>query len=362
MQKIEKKRIRTTGYGLDLLSALASCSSTILVREKSIMFTQSFLTPQPTGKFTNFARWPGRRIAHCTLVLLSTLVLSACSDNDDDLLNSSQTVSTRASGMLVTTQEANGITFHTLTAPETQFANSTHLIETENSLVVFDTQFLLPNAQDMRAYADELGKTIDRVFITHEHPDHFLGSEVFSDRPIYSLQSVSELISANGDAEVVEKQGDFGAENIASTYVVPQVVSPGTILIDGITFELEQVMDAEAAVQLVVRLPEHGVIITGDIVYSGVHLILAGQPASWTTALENLAASASQYPIVLAGHGAPADPGVYDVNIAWLTKAAELLATVDNGQDFKQGLVDAFPDLTMTAAIDFVLPLLFPAN
>jgi len=315
-----------------------------------------------------------RGIMHCALLCFTAIAITACSSNDDNNDNNDNnddaagpTVSTRDSGIVVSVQEANGVTLHSLTAPEAVFANSTHIVETANSLVAFDTQFLLPNALDMRAYADELGKPIDRVFITHEHPDHFLGSEAFNDVPVYALQSVSDLIMQNGDAEVAEKQGDFGPDNIASTYVVPQIVEPGNIEIDGVVFELERVLDAEAATQLVARLPASGVVITGDIVYSGVHLIMAGQPAPWTTALQNLKAGDDTYNIVLAGHGVPAsitgaadDSNVFDVNIAWLAKAVELIGSVDNGDDFRQGLIDAFPDLGMPAAIDFVIPILFP--
>jgi len=311
------------------------------------------------------------RAAQLMTLLSVALVVAACSSSDDDADADSMdgennpdvilpVVTTRASGMTLTTQDANGITVHTLTAPEAVFANSTHLIETENSLVAIDTQFLLPNAQDMRAYAAELGKPIDRVFITHEHPDHFLGSEAFNDVPVFALQSVSDLIMQNGQSEVDEKQGDFGVESIASTFVVPDVVEPSTVNIDGVSFILERVLDAEAATQLVVKLPDHGVIVTGDIVYSGVHLIMAGQPAPWTTALEALAVTSEQYPMVLAGHGIPAAPVVYDTNISWLARAAELIASVDNAADFKQGLIDAFPMLGMPAAIDFVTPILFP--
>ncbi len=263
--------------------------------------------------------------------------------------------------MVVTVQKADGITVHTLTAPEAVFANSTHIIESENSLVAFDTQFLLPNARDMRAYADEIGKPIDRVYITHDHPDHFLGSEAFNDRPVYALQEVADLIQTNGENEVIEKQGDFGADNIASTFVVPQIVEPGSLMIDGIAYEFEKVVDAEAANQLVIRIPNHGVVITGDLVYSDVHLILAGQVDPWTVALENLAA-VDGYPVVLPGHGAPNDPSVYQENIDWLATAGQLIATVSTAEEFKQGLIDAFPNLGMPTAIDFVTPILFPAE
>ena len=314
--------------------------------------------------------WTLPRVA---LLCVATMAITACSSSDDDATDAMTTdpettdpmtsepiVLTRDSGMTVTIQEVGGVKMHTLTAPEAVFANSTHIIETENSLVAFDTQFLLPNAQDMRAYADSLAKPIDRLFITHDHPDHFLGSEAFNDVPVYAVQEVSDLISENGDAEVAEKQGDFGTDAIAGTFVVPQIVEPGSLEIDGVMFEFEKVFMAEAETQLVTRLPALGVVITGDVVYSGVHLIMAGQPETWIPALENLKASSDQYPMVLPGHGLPAGPSVIDVNIEWLTKASELIGSVDNSVDFKQGLIDAFPELGMPAAIDFVIPFLFP--
>lgn len=273
--------------------------------------------------------------------------------------NADPIVSTRDSGITVTVQETAEVTVHTLTAPEEVFANSTHIFETENSLVLVDTQFLLPNANDMRAYADDLGKPIDRLFITHAHPDHFLGSEAFADVDVYALADVAAEIAEIGDAEVAEKQADFG-DAIASSFVTPLPVEPGTVEIDGVDFELSEVLDAEAHIQLVIGVPSAGAIAVGDIVYSGVHLILAGAPDTWTVALTDLQAASAEYPIVLAGHGLPTTPAAYDANIAWLAEASELLAGGADFATFKSGLLEAFPDRGMAAAIDFVLPFLFP--
>ena len=267
----------------------------------------------------------------------------------------------RETGAVISVQEVGDITVHSYLAPQQVFANNTYILELANSLVVIDTQFLLPNAMDFRGYADSLGKPIDRVFITHEHPDHFLGSQAFNDLDVYALAEVSAAIAAVGQAEIDEKQADFG-EAIASTFVTPMVVEPGTVEIDGVAFELQRIENAEAAVQLVVKLPDHGIVAVGDIVYSGVHLILAGSPPTWTEALESLSAESDTYPIVLPGHGEITDPSVFATNIAWLAKASELMGTATTGEEFKAGLIEAFPELGMDAAMDFVTPFLFPAD
>ncbi len=265
----------------------------------------------------------------------------------------------RDSGLMVTKQDYGDIVVHSLTAPEQVFADSTHIIETPNSLVLLDTQFLLPMALDYRAYADSLGKPIDRLIISHAHPDHFLGGEAFADVDMYALAETADLIEANGQAEVDEKQADFG-DAIASSFVGPEALEPGSVDIDGVTFEFSKVLNAEAEVQLVTTVPEYDVVYVGDIVYSGVHLILAGAPPTWTEALENLKAASSESTVVLAGHGLPGTASLYDENIAWLAKAGELLSEGGTAESFKSGLVEAFPDLGMDAAIDFVTPFLFP--
>lgn len=269
------------------------------------------------------------------------------------------TVQTLPSGATVTVQAAGELVVHTFMAPFEMFANATHIIETPNALVVVDTQFLLPNAVEFRAYADGLGKPIDRMYLTHDDPDHFLGSEAFEDVEIFALPAVSDSIAANGDAEVADQQASFG-DAIASTYVTPTPVEPGVVEIDGVDFVLEEVLEAEAEVQLVIKVPSAGIVATGDIVYSGTHLILAGDPPTWTDALNDLKAASAEYPIVLPGHGVPTGPSVYDENIAWLATASELMDTASNGEEFKTGLLDSFPDLELEGAIDFALPVLFP--
>lgn len=289
--------------------------------------------------------------------LLSTVGSSAFAKNKDHAQKSMM----RESGLTVTINDARGLTVHTLTSPLQMFANSTHIIETPNKLVLIDTQFFLPIAADYRAYADSLGKPIDRMFITHEHPDHFLGSEAFADVPMYALAPVAERIAETGQTEIDEKQGEMGAEMIASTFVVPNAVEPGLVLIDGVYFQLDRVDDAEAPVQMVIKAPGYGVAAVGDIVYSQVHLILAGQPSTWIEALQGLQPTSELYPMVLPGHGtAPTTPAAYDANIAYLSLAGELMQTAENAEEFKAGLVEAFPDRQMDGAIDFVTPMLFP--
>ena len=92
---------------------------------------------------------------------------------------------------IITRREAVGdVRIHSFISSFTDnnIANATHIIESANKLVLIDGQFLAPYAAKFRQYADSLGKPIDRLFLSHRHPDHWFGlGPAFSDVPVYAL-------------------------------------------------------------------------------------------------------------------------------------------------------------------------------
>jgi len=165
----------------------------------------------------------------------------------------------------VTIMERGGVKVHTYLSDALQ---ATHIIETENSLVLVDAQFMAPSAVEFRNYADSLSKPIERVIISHTHPDHFFGLgaafEDVEDR-IYALEGVRQFIEESGPGMLEEMRpmlGDAAPEKI----VVPgQTLEPGTEIIDGVTYEFERYTDGEAAEQLVIRLPGLNTLILQDL-------------------------------------------------------------------------------------------------
>ena len=55
------------------------------------------------------------------------------------------------------------------------FANTSHIIELPSQLILVDGQFFAPYAAELKDYVDRLGKPVTRFYISHEHPDHYIG-------------------------------------------------------------------------------------------------------------------------------------------------------------------------------------------
>jgi glyoxylase-like metal-dependent hydrolase (beta-lactamase superfamily II) len=231
---------------------------------------------------------------------------------------------------------------HTYEAPEAAVFVNSHILETEHGLIVIDTQFLRPHAEDFRRYADSLGKPIDRVIITHSHPDHWFGCEYFRDAPIYALAEVADQIRGGGEAMIQAYAPVFG-DAITETVVVPErTIRPGTETLDGVTLAYEKADAAEAGVNLVIELPENRVLIAQDLVYNRVHVFLQQKEMGpWLAHLRRF--QEKEYDFVLSGHGLPANMQALADMAGYLEDAKSALAASSDVPTLKQHLVGKYP-------------------
>ncbi len=249
--------------------------------------------------------------------------------------------------------EKNGVRIHTYVAPDVSVNVTSHVIETDSAVVVIDGQFLARFADEVVAYIAQLGKPIDRVIVTHAHPDHYAGAGRFG-APIHALPVVRDQILARGDVQ------DPTGATVAVTEVSPSVdIVPGESVIDGVRYQFEAVVGGEAHDELVVKLPDHGVLIAQDLVYNHIHLFLGDNDIEgWQSAVRRLAGE-SGYDTVLAGHGVPAGPEVYADVERYLADARELLG--NDGDAYKAAITARYPDYAGVFVIDIANRYLFGA-
>ena len=143
------------------------------------------------------------------------------------------------------------IRVHTFIASDTgdNIANATHIIESKNALVLIDSQFLAPDATKFRKYAKDLRKPIERLYISHRHPDHWFGLAQFEedDIPIYALSKTIEYIENSGEDLRQKHLDKMGKEFVPQKVIVPQKVAKqgGAESIDGVTYVFDRVVDTE---------------------------------------------------------------------------------------------------------------------
>ncbi len=244
------------------------------------------------------------------------------------------------SGATIERIDADGVTVHTYTNTEAGFGNTTTVIESDNVVVLVDAHFSEESAAEFRAMAESFGKPIERLWVTHEHPDHIGGIEsVFSDVDSASSAGVVEAAAAAGTT-------------------ISTVVEPGDIEIDGVTYRIEVFEDAEAPEQIVITLPEHGVMAIGDLIYNDYHVVMSPTFDSWLAILDTLAATEG-IEVVIPGHGPPGGPELFDGGIDYLTTAQSIFADSADAESFNAAMVEAHPDHLGANLLEFGSDRLF---
>jgi len=255
-------------------------------------------------------------------------------------------------------KDTGDVKIHTFISAEAFLANATHIIESPNALVVVDGQFVVPYAMMFRGYVNSLGKPIERVYLSHGHVDHFFGlGAAFADCDIYALPEVIAFLEMAGEptrAALAQVYGPMVTETLA---IPSNAVSAGTEVIDGVTYEHVVNTDAETDIQLALKLPDQGVYITQDLLYSGQHMYITPNFNHWISILEGL--EASEYETFLPGHGVPADKEEIRNNIKYLQFAKQAYAEAADAEAFKAALLEAFPERGGAAIFDIYLPHLY---
>lgn len=243
--------------------------------------------------------------------------------------------------------EKDDATFHTYLSPDGAYYVTTHIIETANSLVLVDGQMYTPYASEVRAYADSLGKPIERIFISHMHPDHWvgLGLDIFEGIPLYTSANVQAGIDAFGDFYISSIQERVGPDFASDKKIVPDnTVQIGSEVIDGLIYEFDIIENGEAPEHLLIKIPSAGTLIAQDLVFNKAHLFLGHNLMDgWISALNQLK-TLTDYETVLAGHGEPTGMAIYDEDIAYLELVQGVLGAGGSLDDLGAALLEAYPD------------------
>lgn len=191
--------------------------------------------------------------------------------------------------------------------------NSTILYGEHEALVV-DTQFTLSNAHRLVADILETGCNLTYIYITHFHPDHFLGlcvvHEAFPDAKVVSLPDIAQMINDAFDFKIrywgTEVLGINGAKKTVQLHPLNEPV----MLIDGHRVEVIGPLRGDSELQSVVWAPSIKTLVAADTVFANAHVWVADDKTpemrqEWFDVLDQLEALGPE--VVIPGHAPSAD-------------------------------------------------------
>lgn len=259
--------------------------------------------------------------------------------------------------------DLDGVTVHCVQSPETGEMVNAQLIETPSHLVLVDTLQLVPHAEELKRYIDSLAKPLNRIIITHQHPDHWMGTASFQGTPMYAFAEVIGILGYQADflLDFHRKMHPDNPEVVPAEKVLPtEAIEEGIFDLDGVRINLIKVLETECPVNMVVELPDYQAILAQDLVYNGVYPYFGEKTQSgdfcfdnWIKVLKSFQEKGYQH--VFPGHGDPTDASIFQEMIGYLDFVKGKVAEGQQGDDLVASIKTQYPgyqlDLTLYMSI-----------
>lgn len=194
------------------------------------------------------------------------------------------------------------------TANGGQFSPTTStLVQGPTEVALVDAQFMADDVAELVRRIDASGRTLTTVYVTHAHADHYFGIGPLLARYPHAravaLPAVAARIAADNDHARVQWREWFAGAAIDNT-TVPEALDTGSFHVDGVELVATEVGQADIPHNTVLHVPSIDAVITGDVVYNGIHPFLAAsdetQWPQWIDSVDTVAALRPR--TVVTGH------------------------------------------------------------
>ncbi len=208
----------------------------------------------------------------------------------------------------------------------------------ERALVV-DTRGDIRQGTELAAAVRAVSALPLAVAITHAHFDHSFGASAFAPAPVHALPRCRAVLAATAAAQRTRwtahyrDRGDHAtADALAATEPpLPDADAPALLDLGGRRAELVHLGRGHTDHDLVVAVPDAGVVFAGDLVEQGAPPDLEDAVIpEWPATLDALLALRPR--TVVPGHGDPVDATFVAGQRAELAEVAALHAAVARGE------------------------------
>lgn len=244
------------------------------------------------------------------------------------------------------------------------FAVNSYLISGTTDAILVDGQFLKSDAEKVAQMIKSSGKTLKLIFLSHAHPDHYLGlgalAAAFPGVPIQSVPEVVADFNAKAPAVFAAQQKALPAGSLPDQLATVTALSGSPLELEGETLQIVRLSDGEAGVSAVLYGARQKQLFAGDHVYNRAYLWLAEcKVDGWKQNIERLR-GLGELGAIYPGHGAaPATAAVLDENLAYLRDVPAIFKTAATAMDGITQVKQKYPSYTGTGLLEYSTPPYF---
>ena len=190
-------------------------------------------------------------------------------------------------------------------------ATSVTLISGERDAVLIDAVLTADDGRRVADWIRATGKNLTTIYITHGHGDHFFGLnailEAFPEARAVTTAAVIPDAEAQLSPELMSFWNAIFPGQIAEHPIVPDALDGDVIDLEGHELRIITVGQSDTSPSTVVYIPSLEAVVSGDVVYNGIHQWLAqtdhAKRMQWIASVEHIEALKPK--IVVASHKRP---------------------------------------------------------
>ncbi|HEX4702634.1 MAG TPA: MBL fold metallo-hydrolase [Pseudonocardiaceae bacterium] len=219
----------------------------------------------------------------------------------------------------------------------TELDQSIGLVLGDGACLVVDTRGDLVQGAELAAAVREVTSVPWTVAITHSHWDHCFGTAEFLPADVWAQEGCHADLVINGLKQrdnTVRAYREHGRPEVAERIAAVEPVLPSKLFRDRVELSvggrrvvLAYFGPGHTDNDIVVQVPDAGVVFAGDLIEQGAPPAFADAfPAAWPTAVDGILGLAPT--VVLPGHGEPVDVEFVTAQRAELALMAQLCVDV----------------------------------
>ena len=243
------------------------------------------------------------------------------------------------------------LTLKVMTVSESSLWANCTLVMGKTDAALIDVPFTRSDAHRVVADILESGKTLRYVYITHDHPDHFMSLEVLADAfPDARLISAPAVVADlwRSLPIKIKRWGPMLGANGPHRPVVPVAWEQPSFPLEGQELQILGPMQGDHAHATAIYVPSIKALIAGDIVFEDIHPWLGehtpDQRKAWLQTLDRM--TALKPTTVVAGHqlpGEPQSPTALQFTRDYIVAFNEAAATARTSRELMSVMQTRFP-------------------
>jgi len=247
------------------------------------------------------------------------------------------------------------------TSPDDQFWANSVIIEGSHEVMLVDAQLTRTSAEKVLQEIRETKKPLSLIYITHEHADHFLGLQVFSEAypgvRIIANSAVTDRINKVYQ-EKVDKWKKILGSGATSQVVAIEKFDGNFIEFEGSRIEVLRDIQGDTDENTMLWIPGQRILISGDVLFNDMHVYTAETDSKarekWLNSLHKIRELKPS--VVIPGHSKPEAPldasKAADFTESYLLAFDEELKKAKDPDTFIITMKERFPSADLLLALE----------